>query len=113
MKTAYIVDTYRIDYASTDKAATTSMNSSFDCLVVVAVGLDAFEHLADASYFAVLQRSAHFLSAYTFPYADFDEPGGHKSSGISSHDAISNMNDRRQNQVILTFTLIWFWAWAM
>lgn len=55
-------------------AVTTSTNLKFD-LVVVAVGLDAFDYLVDASYFAVLERSAHFLSAYTFPYVDFDEPG--------------------------------------
>lgn len=65
--------TYRIDCASTDKVVTTS-NSSFDCLVAVAVGFDAFVRLGAASCSAVFQRSAHFLSACTCPCAGFDEP---------------------------------------
>lgn len=66
--------TYQTDFASMDRAVRVAILVCFGYLVVAAVDLDASVHSADASYFVVFQRAAHFPSVCTFPCADFDEP---------------------------------------
>lgn len=68
--------TYQTDFASMGRAAREVILVNFGYLLAVAVGLDAFAHPADASYFAAFQQAAHFLFVCTCPCADSGVPAG-------------------------------------